>query len=218
MIPLLHDFTGTTVLVFGGGSVGARKARRFAREAAVIVVSPDFADERFGDAELVRAAPDPAAVAGWLERCEPALVVAATDDEAINEAAARAARDRGVLVNRADRSGERDPGSVVVPATVREDPVVVSISTNGTAPAVSKHLRRELEDHLAGAGEMARVCAALRTELKSRDVDPVRRRELVGDVVKSPDVWTDLRTGASKPSQVIEDVLSEKRATERDLP
>ncbi|MCL7417130.1 MAG: NAD(P)-dependent oxidoreductase, partial [Halalkalicoccus sp.] len=28
MIPLLHDFTDRTVLVFGGGRVGARKARR----------------------------------------------------------------------------------------------------------------------------------------------------------------------------------------------
>jgi hypothetical protein len=39
MIPLLHDFTGATVLVFGGGTVGARKARRFASEADVVVVS-----------------------------------------------------------------------------------------------------------------------------------------------------------------------------------
>jgi precorrin-2 dehydrogenase/sirohydrochlorin ferrochelatase len=36
MIPLLHDFSGETVLVFGGGRVGARKARRFAREAKVL--------------------------------------------------------------------------------------------------------------------------------------------------------------------------------------
>lgn len=216
MIPLLHDFTGATVLVFGGGPVGARKARRFAREATVIVVSPDFADERFGGAERVRAAPDPEDVSRWLARAEPALVVAATDDEALNGAIVRAARERGALVNRADRAGEREPGSVVVPATVREDPVVVSISTDGTAPAVSKHLRRELEDQLAGAGEMARVCAALRTELKSRDVAPARRRELVGDVVKSPGVWTDLRTGTSNPFQVIEDVLGEVPSTAGD--
>ncbi|AGB37821.1 precorrin-2 dehydrogenase/sirohydrochlorin ferrochelatase family protein [Natronococcus occultus] len=218
MIPLLHDFTGTTVLVFGGGPVGARKARRFAREARVLVVSPDFTDERFGDAERVRAAPDPAAVPGWLARAEPALVVAATDDEALNGAIERAARERGTLVNRADRAGGREPGSVVVPATVREDPVVVSVSTGGTAPALSKHLRQEFEDRLAGAGEMARLCGTLRSELKSRDVAPARRRELVGDVVKSSAVWTDLRTGASKPSQVIEDVLSEEQSTNGDRP
>jgi len=216
MIPLLHDFTDTTVLVFGGGHVGARKARRFAREARVVVVSPAFADRDFGEAELVRAAPKPADIAGWLERAAPALVVAATDDNAINDAIAAAARERGTLVNRADRSGERDPGSVVVPATVRDDPVVVSIATGGRAPALSKYLRQELEETLSGAGEMAQVCATVRKELKSRDVTADRRREIVTAVVDSPDVWTALRTGTSNSPQVIEDVLAENLSTGGD--
>ncbi len=218
MIPLLHDFAGATVLVFGGGPVGARKARRFDREADVIVVSPEFGDRTFGDAELVRAAPAPEAIGDWLERTEPALVVAATDDEAVNDAAADAARERGRLCNRADRSGGREPGSVVVPATVREDPVVVSIATGGTAPALSKYLRQELEETLSGAGEMARVCDALRSELKSRDVAPTRRREIVTDVVNSPSVWTALRTGTSNTGQVIEDVLCDELPTGGERP
>ena len=216
MIPLLHDFTGATVLVFGGGPVGARKARRFAREAEVLVVSPAFADRAFGDAELIRAAPAPDAVEDWLERFDPALVVAATDDQAVNEAVVTAARDRGILVNQADRSGSREPGSVVVPATVREDPVVVSVATGGTAPALSKYLRQELEETLAGAGEMATVCGELRTELKSRNVDPERRRRIVTNVVNSPDVWTALRTGTSNSGQVIEDVLAAELSARGD--
>ncbi|WP_255168652.1 precorrin-2 dehydrogenase/sirohydrochlorin ferrochelatase family protein [Natrononativus amylolyticus] len=215
MIPLLHDFTDATVLVVGGGPVGARKARRFAREADVVVVSPRFADRDFGDADLVRAAlePDPDEIAPWLERLAPALVVAATDDGAVNDAVAAAARERGALVNRADRAGEREPGSVVVPATVRDDPVVVSVSTGGRAPALSKHLRRELEADLEGAGEMAELLAALRTELKSSEVPPARRREIVTDVVTRPDIWTALRTGTANARQVIEDVLAEERST-----
>ncbi|MFC6716581.1 bifunctional precorrin-2 dehydrogenase/sirohydrochlorin ferrochelatase [Natrialbaceae archaeon GCM10025810] len=213
MIPLLHDFTDATVLVVGGGPVGARKARRFAREAEVVVLSPTFADASFGGAELVRAAPTPVDISDWLERTAPALVVAATDDEAVNEAVVEAARDRGILVNRADRAGERAPGSVVVPATVREDPVVVSISTGGTAPALSKHLRRELEETLAGAGEMATAVSGLRSELKARGVAPERRREIVTDVVNSEALWTALRSGTSNPSKVIEDVLGAELST-----
>ncbi|WP_226480537.1 precorrin-2 dehydrogenase/sirohydrochlorin ferrochelatase family protein [Natrinema amylolyticum] len=218
MIPLLHDFTNETVLVVGGGPVGARKARRFAREARVLVVSPAFADRDFGDAELIRAAPAPDEIPDWLERSAPALVVAATDDEAINEAVADAARERGILVNRADRSGEREAGSVVVPATVREEPVSVAVATGGTAPALSKYLRGELEETLDGAGEMARVCAGLREELKTRDVSPDRRREIVTDVVNSPDLWTALRTGTSNCRQVIEDVLGEELSTGGERP
>jgi precorrin-2 dehydrogenase/sirohydrochlorin ferrochelatase len=209
MIPLLHDFTGATVLVFGGGSVGARKARRFSREAEVIVVAPEFGGGEFGDSELVREAPDPEGVRRWIERTDPALVVAATDRAAINEAVAEAARSRGALVNRADHSGDRDPGSVVVPATVRDDPVVVAIATGGASPALSKHLRESIEDDLSGAGRMAELTGELRTELKERDVDPDRRRDAVRAVVRSSRVWKALRSGTRNHRQVALDVIDE---------
>lgn len=220
MIPLLHDFSASTVLVFGGGPVGARKARRFTREARVVVISPAFVDEPFeaddgeGRVEFVRAAPTPERVGAWIERTDPALVVAATDDASVNEAIVDAARERGVLVNRADRAGEREPGSVVVPATIRDGDVVVSVATGGTAPALSKYLRQELEESLDGASAMAALLADLRETLKARAVPPDRRREIVTDVVNSSAVWTTLRTGAPNYGQVIEDVLDDRT---RDL-
>ena len=204
MIPLFHDFSGQTVLVFGGGAVGARKARRFAREARTIVVSPAF-DGEFGGAQRVRAAPEPADLAAWFDRATPALVVAATDDAELNGAIERMARERCVLVNRADEYGGREPGSVVVPATVREDPVVVAVSTGGRSPALSKHLRERIEPELEGAGEMAELTAELREELRS--LAPETRREAVRSVIETPAVWKDLRSGDSKRSQVVADVI-----------
>jgi precorrin-2 dehydrogenase/sirohydrochlorin ferrochelatase len=193
VIPLGHDFGGETVLVFGGGAVGARKARRFAREARVVVVSPTFADADFGASEFVRAAPTPADVPAWLDAADPALVVAATDDTDLNAAIASVATERGVLVNRADRSGDRDRGSVVVPATVEDGPVTVAVTTSGTSPAVSRHLRRELASVVDGAGVVATVVGELRDELKRRGVDPERRRAAIRAVAESPAVWTAAR-------------------------
>ncbi|WP_435346288.1 precorrin-2 dehydrogenase/sirohydrochlorin ferrochelatase family protein [Haloarchaeobius sp. HRN-SO-5] len=214
MIPLLHDFDGETVLVLGGGTVGARKARRFAREARVVVVSPSFADAEFGDVERVRATVDRDEVEDWLDRVDPALVVAATDDADLNEAVESAARARGVLVNRTDTHGSRDSGSVVVPATVRDDPVVVAVSSGGTSPALSKYLRESIEDDLAGAGAMAELTGYLREELQARDVPPETRRRVVRDVVRSPDVWTLLRTGTTNLRQIARDVLSDRALDE----
>lgn len=205
MIPLFHDFSGSTVVVFGGGAVGARKARRFVREAYVIVVSPAFTDLEFGGAERVQAAPEPADLSAWFERAGPAIVVAATDDAELNDAIEREARERGILVNRADERGGRDPGSVVVPATVREDPVVVAISTGGASPALSKRLRKRIEPELDGAGEMADLTAELRGELRS--LPPESRRAAVRAVVSSPAVWKDLRSKGTKRPQVVEDVI-----------
>ena len=207
MIPLYHDFTGETVVVFGGGPVGARKARRFDREAAVVVVSPEFPETDYGESELVRAAPDADAVAGWFDRVEPALAVAATNDRAVNEAVEREARGRGALVNRADHSGDRDPGSVVVPATVRDGGVTVSISTGGASPALAKELRRRIEAEIEGAGELAAITADVRDELKADGVAPSRRRRAVRDVVQSSRVWKDLGTGGSNPTQTVDAVV-----------
>lgn len=295
MIPLAHDFTGETVLVFGGGTVGARKARRFAREARVVVVSPRFADVDFGggtvgadaaagdagdpggapaavddsgadsaggddpgadsaggdgpgtaDADgsgtgdsdvdssgpdglgagdssdtdhsdaggvdLVRAAPEAGAIPDWIERTDPALVVAATDDESLNDAIAGAARERGALVNRADRDardGEWAAGDVAVPATVRADPVVVAISTGGASPALARALRERIEDDLAGAGEMAELTADLRDRLVAEGFDPEDRRAAVRAVVRSPEVWTALRGGAANHHEITEAVVTD---------
>jgi precorrin-2 dehydrogenase/sirohydrochlorin ferrochelatase len=222
MIPLHHDFRDETVLVFGGGPVGARKARRFAREARVVVVSPAFADRQFvpedgaARVEFVRAAPAPDETADWLDRADPALVVAATDDADLNAAIAAAADERGILHNRADRSGtdRRPVGEVVVPATVREEPVVASLATGGASPALSKHLRERLEAELAGAGELAELTGELRAELRERDVDPDTRREAVRRVVRDPSVWKGLGEGSANPrrraTDVVDDVVGDE--------
>ncbi|MEF8806569.1 precorrin-2 dehydrogenase/sirohydrochlorin ferrochelatase family protein [Natronomonas sp.] len=207
MIPLYHDFTDETVLVVGGGPVGARKARRFAREADVVVVSPEFPADDYGGAERVRAAPEPDDIPAWFDRTDPGLAVAATNDDAVNEAVESVAQERGVLVNRADHSGSRDLGSVVVPATVRDGDVVVSISTGGASPALSKELRKRIESEIEGAGEMADLTAELRTDLKARDLSAAERRTAVRAVVQSPQVWKDLGTGRFKRQRTVDAVI-----------
>ena len=209
MIPLFHDFADETVLVVGGGPVGARKARKFAREADVFVLSPEFADADFGDAERVQTAPEPEDAADWVARADPALVVVATDDGDVNDAFVAAARDAGALVNRADESGGRDADSVVASATIRDDPVAVAVATGGASPALSKYLREQLEDELAGAGAMAELTADLRTELRAADVDPETRRNAVRAVVRSGPVWKALRTGGTNARQTADDVVAD---------
>ena len=212
MIPLYHDFSDETVLVFGGGSVGARKARRFAREARVVVVSPVFSD-RFAEPELstverIRAAPTPGDAPGWVDRVEPALVVAATDDTELNAAVEEAASDRGLLINRTDQSGERAVGSVVVPATVRDGPVSVAISTGGRSPALSRYLRQQIEREIEHAGAMAELTGELRAELKGSDRSPADRRAAVRSVVRSPAVWKALHTATTNATKEAERVMA----------
>lgn len=196
MIPLVHDFSGATVLVFGGGPVGARKARRFAAEARVIVISPEFAvGVEFGDVERVRAAPTPAAVPGWLRRVDPALAIAATDDPAVNAAVEDAALEAGVLVNRADVGGGRAPGSVVVPATARAGPLQVAVSSQGTDPLTSQAVRDRLEPTLDRAAAVAEAVETVRSSLADAGVDRSERGAAVRAVLGSDAVWTAAESG-----------------------
>ncbi|MFB6168148.1 MAG: bifunctional precorrin-2 dehydrogenase/sirohydrochlorin ferrochelatase [Haloferacaceae archaeon] len=193
MIPLAHDFTGETVLVVGGGRVGARRARTFAAEADVVVVSPDFPGEDYGGAERVERAVDPDEAPDLVGRHDPALAVCATDEEAVNAAVAAAAREYGALVNRADESGGRPAGEVAVPASAADGDVRVALSTGGASPALARVLRERVEDEIAGAGLVADATGRLRSDLAARDVPPERRREAVRAAVRSDVVWTAAR-------------------------
>lgn len=214
MIHLAHDLGGATVLIFGGGRVGARRARTL-DEARVVVLSPEFADDDFGDASLVRAVPDADDARALIARAEPALVVLATDDAGFNEAVAEAARSSEALVNRADRpaAGFR---SVDVPATARDGPVVASVSTGGRSPVLSAHLRDLIADDIEGSGEMAELTADLRTELRDRGVPIDRRREALRGVVSAEGVWRAIRNGDDARAAAAEAMAGVDVGPDRD--
>lgn len=193
VFPLVHDFHGDRVLVLGGGPVGARRARRLSRVARVVVISPEFADGDFGNAQLVRAAPSPAQVADWIAAIDPVLVIAATDDPTVNEAAVAAGSDNGSLVNRADTDLAVEPGVVSIPAVARDGSVVAAVTTGGDSPALSGFLRERIEELLQGAGEVADASRAIRSELRERGVDSEKRRAILRSMLESDAVWDAAR-------------------------
>lgn len=97
---------------------------------------------------------------------------------------------------------------MVVPATVRDDPVTVAVATSGVSPALSKHLRERFEAEFEGAGEMAALTADLREAMKAAGVAPETRREAVSAVVRADSVWKALRTASANPRETAADVAS----------
>ena len=106
--------------------------------AEVVVVSPETCPEIANEEglTLVKKDYDESILDGAL------LVIAATDNDAVNKKAALDARKRNIIVNVVDRP---ELCSFIVPSTINRGDLCISISTGGASPAVSKSVREELE-------------------------------------------------------------------------
>ena len=136
--PMMLDVTARLVVVVGGGAVAARKARGVldAGGRRIRMVAKEFHHEIPGTVERIAAGYEPRHLDG------AGLVFAATDSPDVNERVLRDARDRGVLVCRAD-ADEAEPGDFSTPAKFVSGPVVVTVSAAGS-PALSAKIRKEL--------------------------------------------------------------------------
>jgi precorrin-2 dehydrogenase / sirohydrochlorin ferrochelatase len=185
LLPLFLDLGSRSVVIFGGGSVGERKARLFSEFSRVTVVSKGFTEailqmERAGSAKLIRAD----LAQGYHEYLEGAfMVIPATSDAELNRSIEIAASKKGILVNKVDGIGD-----VVVPSLIRKGPIAIAISTK--SPALSKYLRlrleRELDENFEG---MARLLGQIREEIKQEVPDQVERSRIIWSILSDREVW-----------------------------
>lgn len=141
-LPIFVDIRDRLVVVVGGGAVAARKVEHLVKaHARVRVVAPrlDATLGVFRDLGRIEHRPllfSPAHLDG------AALAIAATDDDAVNEAVAVAARERGIWVNVVDDAAR---SAFIFPAIVDRSPVVVAVGTSGSSPTLARRVRTQIE-------------------------------------------------------------------------
>lgn len=174
VLPLSLKLAGQPVLVVGGGEVARRKIELLvAARADMEVVAPDvlpdlraFCAER--NVNVTSRTFRAADVDGRL------LVVAATNDETVNEDVHRACAGARVLVNCVD-DGARS--TALFPAIVDRGAVTVAISTGGASPTLARRMRELIEGVLpSNLGALADYLASRRERLKSLLPDIGERR------------------------------------------
>jgi len=90
------------------------------------------------------------------------VCVASSEDPAERDAIARAARERGVLVNVMDDVPNCD---FAAPAVVRRGDLVVAIGTGGRSPALARKVREEIQERYGQEWEeVLAVVARVRSE------------------------------------------------------
>ena len=157
-------------LVVGGGEIAAGKLDALLLAgAAVTVVSPEVtpriaalaAERRIAIRQRPYEAGDLAGMA---------LVIAATDDNALNASVVTGARAAGILAQAVDFIPYCDFFAVAV---VRRGDLQLGISTNGRSPAFARWLRERLDAELPTEyGELLTVLGNVRDALKARGPIP----------------------------------------------
>jgi siroheme synthase-like protein len=171
------DLRGRDCLVVGGGRVATEKVEGLLDCGAVVtVVAPEIDDElRELPVTIVERRFARSDVVGRF------LVIAATNARSVNAAVSRAAEERSTPCNVAD-----DPElcSFILPAIVRQDPIVVGVSTGGASPALAQRLRRDIGE-LVGPehAQLARRLESLRPWAKRALPTYAERRDYFQELV-----------------------------------
>jgi precorrin-2 dehydrogenase/sirohydrochlorin ferrochelatase len=182
--PIFLDIEGFPCVVIGGGSVAEQKVRQaLAAGAKVCVISPrlthtlkKWAQEgRFEyKKRLYRR--------GNLRGAR--LAFAATNDSKIHAEILKEARGKYVWLNAVDDPEHCD---FVVPSTVHRGNLTLAISTNGLSPALSKKIRKDLENQFGPEYEIfLQLLGTLRKRRLPEGADGKIRSERLSALVNSP--------------------------------
>ena len=129
-------------IVLGGGHVALRKVQGLLEaKAKITIVSPTLVEEL---AQLV----DEKRII-WKQKCYEKsdldgfeLIICAVGDEKVNKEVYKDAHEKRILINVVDRLEFCD---FALPAKIRRGNLLVTFSTNGKSPALSRYLRRKME-------------------------------------------------------------------------
>lgn len=204
-LPLFAELKQRPVLVIGGGEIAERKIKFLLRAQAQVQVvaetlSPALADLAARQALSWRATEFSDSLVD-----DVFLVIAATEDEALNQRVFAAANARYRLVNVVDNQALC---SFVFPSIVDRSPLLVAISSSGKAPVLSRILREKIEALLpTNLGRLAESASYWRNHLKTRLTTTEARRRF----------WERVFTGRFASLMVAGNSVEAEKALQDEL-
>jgi precorrin-2 dehydrogenase/sirohydrochlorin ferrochelatase len=151
LYPIFLKLEGHKVLIVGGGLVAEQKIEAVLRSATnVTVVSPQITPRirlwaHQGHIKHEGIEFRHGMTKGYF------LVISCTDSEETNRAVYKEAREFGALANAVDDPGYCD---FYAPAVVCRGEFQIAISTGGNSPALSQHVRKQLEENFGPEYEL----------------------------------------------------------------
>ena len=205
LFPLFADLHDRPVLLVGGGAIAERKAQLLLDAGARLSVgAPTLTAtlQAWCSAGRIAHLPGPFQP-GWMSGQR--LVIAATDDVAVNRQVAAAAEAHNVFVNVVDSV---ELSSFQVPATVHRTPLVIAISSGGAAPMLARRVRERLEASLEQSlGPLARLLEGFRSRIRERFPTLSRRRRFYEEILGGEVPRLVEQARVTDTGQVLSDAL-----------
>src|SRR5690606_20087328 len=199
LFPLFANLKQRAVLVIGGGEIAERKVRLvLAAGAQVTLVAPYVVDSleelaNQGRITLIRERYQAQHLHGaW-------LIIAATDKRDVNQIIAQDAQEARILVNVVD---DPELSSFQVPAIVDRSPLIIAISSAGSAPMLARRVREQLEtmlDHSLGA--ISRLAQEYRSAIRRARPELGARRRFYDWLLDGP-VGSALRSHQNEQARL----------------
>jgi len=166
LLPIFFNIRDRKCVIVGGGEIAFRKASLLCRAGARLHIQAEqISDEMRG---LCDANGFTVSVSAYSSECleDATLVVAATDDLAVNTAVSVDAKLNNIPVNVVDQPSLC---TFIVPSIVDRSPIVIAISSSGSSPVLIRKLKELNESLVPGnIGELATLFKSYRQRVKDK--------------------------------------------------
>jgi len=171
--PVFLDGSKINAMVIGGGDVAARKIELLLKTTTNITVMStsvtDGVERLINENELTWLTHN--YEAGFLDKMT--LVIAATDDTEVNAEISHEAVSLNILANVVDQPALC---TYITPAIIDRAPMIIAMSSSGSAPILIRMLREQIEKTLPqGYGRLADFSLKFRDHVKAR-IKGIRNR------------------------------------------
>ncbi len=178
LYPVNLELEKFDIVIIGGGKVAYRKCQNFIHfNKAVKVVAPQFIQEFYGlkNIELIQDVYQEK----YIEDCH--IVVAATNDSKINQEIGEYCHRHKKLVNVVDNLLL---SNYTVPSFLKRGDLLLSVSTGGKSPALSRKIKQDLEGKYDETyAEYVDLLGEMRQMVISNYQDPDMRKRLIRQLI-----------------------------------
>lgn len=170
--PMFIELNEKHCVIVGGGAVALRKAKALLSFGAKVVVVAPVILEELNHCNII-----------FIRRefkeedmKDAFLVIAATDDEALNQEIVQLCKERNVFVNSATT---KENGTFLFPGLVKKKDITIGVSTAGKSPAVTKRICEDITNKIPDSyAEILDQLEEARNEVKLRVKEQKRRKEI----------------------------------------